>query len=549
VNFHGDDISLLTGRGDGTFRAAVNYPAGDGPRSVVIRDLNGDGLPDLITANWLSDDVSVFLAGSGGAFGVPVSYPAGNGPESVAAEDLNGDGRPDLAVANWMGGTVTLLLGRGDGTFQNAGACEVGVQPRSVAVGDLDGDGARDLVVANRGSNDISVLLGYGDGTFQTAVHYGAGAGPVSAALADLDLDGDPDVAVANFDGDNLTVFINKTIDGDARLVVGPGPAYQNPPVVKVYPPVEDADAVYEFSAYGPQHYGVNVTCGDVDGNDRDDILTGPGPGALFGPHVRGFAVHGQALKGLSFIACGTRKWGVNVAAGDLDRDGTEEIITGAGPGAVFGPHVRAFRYESDPGRVVPLSGVSFMAYGSRHRGVNIAGGDIDGDGFDEIVTGPGPGEAFGAHVRGWDVDGGQVRAIGAVNYFASNFFKYGAVVGCGDLDGDGFEEIVTTLGPGETYYAYVRGWNYDNDFISPLPGCRFVAWYPALVHYGARVFAGADLDQDTRSEMVIGAGPDPSVGPLVRVFRYDGEVSLWFSLGGQAAAWTHGANVAAGRF
>jgi hypothetical protein len=190
------------------------------------------------------------------------------------------------------------------------------------------------------------------------------------------------------------------------------------------------------------------------------------------------------------------------------------------------------------------------MAYNIRHWGVNVTAGDIDGDGFDEIITGPGPGAVFGPHVRGWDVDGGPAQAIQNVNYFAYGLRGYGAVVGCGDADGDGFDEIITAPGPGKVFGAHVRGWNYDSAFISPLPGCSFMAWPSSQVRYGARVFAGTDLDEDDRAELVIGGGRDPSIGPLVKVFQYDGaDTTLWFSLGSYPTEWTHGANVAAGRF
>jgi len=82
------------------------------------------------------------------------------------------------------------------------------------------------------------------------------------------------------------------------------------------------------------------------------------------------------------------------------------------------------------------------------------------------------------------------------------------------------------------------------------LPGCDFSAWPPSQARYGASVFAGADLDGNSRSELVIGAGEDPKVGPRVKVFRYNGSaVNFWFSLGNDPTGWTHGANVAAGKF
>ena len=332
-------------------------------------------------------------------------------------------------------------------------------------------------------------------------------------------------------------------------IVAGPGPAGANPPLVHVFPPVQDAEYEYEFSPYGPPHFGVNVTCGDVAGNGYDEILTGPGPGAIFGPHVRGFKVDGTPLQNLSFFAYGTRKWGVHVASGDIDDDGYDEIITGTGPGAVFGPHVRAFDYD-DTDSITPVPGVSFIAYNTRKRGVHVSAGDIDGDGYDEIITGPGPGVVFGPHVRGWNLDDGSAKALSSVSFLAYGTLKYGVVVACGDMDNDGFSEIATAPGPSSSFGSHIRGWNYDDISISPLSSCSFFAWPPSEARYGARVYAGADLDLDGRDEIVVGCGPDPSAGSTVRVFKYDeAGVTEWFSLESFASGWTHGVNVAAGRF
>ena len=334
-----------------------------------------------------------------------------------------------------------------------------------------------------------------------------------------------------------------------ARLVTGPGPGYDNPPHVRIFPPEQNGVHEYEFGAYGPPHFGVNVICGDVTGDNLDEIITGPGPGAVFGPHVRGFQPDSTPVAGLSFIAYGTRKFGVNVATGDLDGDGFDEIITGAGPGAVFGPHVRAFNYD-DTSSVTPVPGVSFMAYGIRLWGVNVTAGDIDSDGFAEIVTGPGPGAVFGPHVRGWNVDDGPAGAINAVSFLAYGTRKYGCVVSCGDADGDGIDEIITAPGPAQMFASHIGGWNFDGMAVSPLPGYSFFAWPSSDVRYGGRVFAGADLDRDGTDELVVGAGPDPSVGSPVKVFRYEGFGLIeLFSLQAFPSTWTHGVNVAAGQF
>jgi hypothetical protein len=251
----------------------------------------------------------------------------------------------------------------------------------------------------------------------------------------------------------------------------------------------------------------------------------------------------------VSFLAYGTHKYGVNVATGELDDDGFDEIITGAGPGVVFGPHVRAFDYDGTPS-IMPVPGVSFLAYPVRQWGVNVTCGDIDGDGFGEIVTGPGPGPVYGPHVRGWNVDGDTAEALDTVSFFSYSGRRYGGVVGCGDVDGDEFHEIVTAPGPCADFFAHIRGWNYDHAGISPLPGFRFFAWYSSEARYGARVFAAADLDGDLWSEIAVGAGPDPSVASPVKVFNYDGTgVSEWLSFSAFPSVYTHGANIAAGRF
>ena len=336
----------------------------------------------------------------------------------------------------------------------------------------------------------------------------------------------------------------------NSMVVAGPGPAYDNPSLVRVFLTLQDAMHIYEFSAYGASHYGIDLSCGDLDGDLTDEIITGPGPGNNFGPHVRGFLLDGTPLPGLSFLAYGTNKWGVNVAAGDIDADGYDEIITGAGPGAVFGPHVRAFDYDGAPG-VEPVPGVSYFAYGTPKWGVNVSAGDIDGDGFDEIVTGAGPGAVYGPHVRGWNVDGGAAAAMPSCSYFAYGTHKYGVNVSCGDVDGDGMDEIVTGAGPGAVFGAHVRGWNYDGVALSAISGINFFAWGPDEVRYGAKVFAGADLNDDGRAELVVGCGPDPEAGTPVKVYLYDGaQVTEWFSLEAfMDLDITHGTNVAAGRF
>ena len=335
----------------------------------------------------------------------------------------------------------------------------------------------------------------------------------------------------------------------EPMLITGPGPAETNPPLVRVFPLVDDPEYLYEFAAYGPSKYGVNVTCGDVTGDGLDEIITGAGPGAIYGPHVRGWNEEGTAMTGLSFLAYGTNKFGVNVAMGDIDGDGFDEIITGAGPGAVFGPHVRGWDYDGGPD-VTATPGVSYFAYGTPKWGVNVCSGDIDGDGYDEIVSGAGPGTVYGPHVRGWNVDGGAATAMPAVSFLAYGTNQFGVNATCGDVDGDGIDEIITGPGPGVMFGAHVRGWNYDGGSVTPMSGISFFAWSPSEALYGANVFAGADLDRDGRDELVVSCGPDSGMGTPVKVYAYDGaQCTEWISFEAYLdLGLTHGVNIAAGK-
>jgi FG-GAP-like repeat len=93
-------VSVLLGRGDGSFGSATDFGAGTHPASVVVGDFDGVGPPDLAVANNGSSNVSVLLGKGDGTFSGPANFDAGGGPESVAVGDLNADFDPDLAVAD-----------------------------------------------------------------------------------------------------------------------------------------------------------------------------------------------------------------------------------------------------------------------------------------------------------------------------------------------------------------------------------------------------------------------------------------------------------------
>jgi hypothetical protein len=208
-------ISILMGNGDGSFKPQVIYPVGDGPSSVAAADFKRDGTLDLVVTNAgnssiFGNTISVLLGRGDGTFQPQVTYAVGTSPMSVAVGDFNADGNLDLAVANYYSDTVSILMGHGNGTFQPAANVAVS-GPYSIIATDFNGDGKLDLAVANATSYTVSILVGNGIGMFQAPVAYATGSVPASVASGDFNRDGRPDLVVANSRSSNTSVLINTT--------------------------------------------------------------------------------------------------------------------------------------------------------------------------------------------------------------------------------------------------------------------------------------------------------------------------------------------------
>lgn len=132
-----------------------------------------------------------------------------------------------------------------------------------------------------------------------------------------------------------------------------------------------------------------------------------------------------------------------------MDGDGVDELVTAAGPGG--GPHVQVFLTKGGGHSVLS----SFYAYDEAfHGGVFLARADVDGDELDELLVGAGQGG--GPHIKVLVVDGNNVEAVASFYAYDANF-PGGVSAAGGDVDGDGDDDVVTTPGPGMAVQTIVR--------------------------------------------------------------------------------------------
>lgn len=265
----------------------------------------------------------------------------------------------------------------------------------------------------------------------------------------------------------------------------------------KNYPPVNSSETL----PYGPYITSeVNIAYGRF-GKTTEGIVTGTGRG--YAPHVRAFDANGKDITG--FYAYNPKQYtaGVDVATGDVDGDGVDEIVTGTNNGA---PHVRVLKTNGN-------ELASFYAYDHRlTSGVNVSASDIDGDGKAEILTVPANNAT--THVKAFGLDS-SVK----LEFFAYDAkFSGGADVSGGDVIGDSTNEIVTVAGPGGS--AHLRVFDRTGKAVSGYNAYEAYTGYTG----GARVSVG-DVSQNTangsKSEILV--SPRYRGGPHIRLLKADG--------------------------
>jgi hypothetical protein len=186
---------------------------------------------------------------------------------------------------------------------------------------------------------------------------------------------------------------------------------------------------------------------------------------------------------------------GVFVAAGDVNGDGYADVIAGSGEG-------RAGEVKVFSGRDLSLLVDTLVFDPAFTGGVHVAAGDVNGDGFADLVAGAGAG---GTTVT--VLSGATLAALHTFSAYPG--FGGGVFVAAGDVTGDGYADIVTGAGPGGGPHVKV----FDGRTGAETHG--FFA-FAASFTGGVRVAAG-DVNGDGHAEIIVGAGPAAAAD--VRVF------------------------------
>jgi hypothetical protein len=310
---------VLEARDLPSFSSATSIPVSQPVVGLVTADVNGDGIPDLITTN--GSGITVLLGGSKRQFAGGGNYYLGgtNTPTALTVADVNGDGKPDIITANdpgdgaFFGATasISVFLNNGNGTFGAAQTYYVlPADAYSLAVGDFNGDGRLDIVAG--GYNQVTVLLNKGPGSqpgfFSVAQTYNlpgygyTALAPSSVAVGDFNSDGKPDIVATEYYGGTVNVLLNKG-DGTGTFEAGQAYAVGGLPT---------SVAVGDFNSDGQPDLAVTVVPSATGNTYGVSVLPNLGNGTGAFAAARTYTVGG----------------GASIAVGDFNHDGKLDIVT-----------------------------------------------------------------------------------------------------------------------------------------------------------------------------------------------------------------------------
>ena len=302
--------------GTTAFSAPATIPVESNPRNVVMKDVDGDGKPDMISTNETANSVSVMLNISTpgkSAFAAAVNFAVGTSPNGLVICDIDCDGKPDIAVTNENSNTISILRNTclaNSCSFAPALDFATQASPCKIASGDIDGDGKPDLVVTNWDSHSISIFRNTsteGAINFDAAIHTFIGQYPSDVAICDFDGNGKADVAVSLRGNKRVAVLPNSSTPGDIRF---------------------NANMLLDMAG-SPEC----IAIGDFDGNGLPDIAAGSSTSADVTLFYNTSRIGEMSFPRTATLAGETQQ--TSILANDVDGDGKCDIVSNSYSGKV----------------------------------------------------------------------------------------------------------------------------------------------------------------------------------------------------------------------
>ncbi len=468
--------------------------SGDGKATV---DLGGD---DVANAVAVRADGRMVLAGTRTATDV-----------QAAVAQLTAVGAPDTSFGTAGATVVQFALTLYHGFRANALALDDrGRVIIAGAQGDLGNSGSAFVLrMTANGVIDSSFNAPPGnqprpaDGPFGTSgIDFG---GDDAAAAVAIDRNGRIVVAGGtSADGNIALARLIGSVEKGARLAVGGS----TDGTAQVLAPNAAAAAV---AAFGSTAANVRTAVADVNGDGIDDTILVTGPGVPIRVAVVSGVDNATLLVAPFNPYTDEFTGGGFVAAGDFDGDGRAEFVLTADQGG--GPRVVV--YTRDPAGSATVR-ASFLGIDDANfrGGARAAVGDVNGDGRPDLIIAAG----FGGGPRVAVFGGASV--LSSPTRLVSDFFAFpgadaqnlrnGAFVAAGDVDGDGFADLVFGGGPGGAPRVFilsgalVSAGNFDGAYAAPV--ANFFVAGNAADRGGVRV-AVSDLDGDQKADVSVGSG------------------------------------------
>jgi hypothetical protein len=264
------------------FGPATPYATGSLPLGIAVGDVSGDGIPDIVTANFFENTITILRGNGDGTFQAGadvIMVPKGSkdivGPVQPAVGDLNGDGANDIVIG--VNNQIGILLNDGKGHFTGPpNYVGFGAMVRGVVIANFTADKVPDVAFSSRDDGTLNILVGNGDGTFQDQHPLVLGGGPVGAVVRDFNNDGNLDVATPLvFDGQVLIAY------GDGNGYLNEGPRYPVGSPEWLEGGDVNNDGITDLATAFLNGDAVQVLIGNPDGSFQDAVTVGTGAGSL----------------------------------------------------------------------------------------------------------------------------------------------------------------------------------------------------------------------------------------------------------------------------